>query len=441
MAGAGKPGSIPALPAWCGRVAGVSTALRIAMVAACPFPWPRGTPIRIFRMAEALGRRGHEVHVVTYHLGGDVAGLPFQVHRIRRIRSYRKVSPGPALRKLLLLDPLLLVKLREVVRDRDVHVVHAHHYEGLLVALGAGRTPLAASSPGRKRPVGSGAGRKPDPPLVYDAHTLLGSELPAYPLGLGRGMKSWIGRTLDRRLPGRASHVIAVTERIRAWLVEAGAVGAKDVTVVPNGVEPSLLAARPRAGGGPADDPVAEPTVLFAGNLAGYQGVELLLRAFRRVIDRMPGARLLIVTDGDFGTYEPLARELGVCERLELVRAGFQELPGVLVRAQVAVNPRLACDGIPQKLMNYMATGRPIVSFAGSAAHLRHGRTAWVVEDGDVAEMAEAILRLLGDPALAERLGTAARREVAREYSWERTAEKVEAVYGRLLAAGAGSSG
>ena len=42
--------------------------MRIAIVAACPFPLPRGTPVRILRMAEALADRGHEVHVVTYHL-------------------------------------------------------------------------------------------------------------------------------------------------------------------------------------------------------------------------------------------------------------------------------------------------------------------------------------------------------------------------------------
>jgi len=47
----------------------MTDSLRIAMIAACPFPWPRGTPIRIHRIAEAVARRGHAVHVVTYHLG------------------------------------------------------------------------------------------------------------------------------------------------------------------------------------------------------------------------------------------------------------------------------------------------------------------------------------------------------------------------------------
>ena len=47
---------------------------RVAMLAACPFPAARGTPIRILRIAEELARRGHDVDVVTYHLGSDARG-------------------------------------------------------------------------------------------------------------------------------------------------------------------------------------------------------------------------------------------------------------------------------------------------------------------------------------------------------------------------------
>ena len=47
----------------------------VAVVAACPFPAPRGTPIRILRLSEALAARGHRVHVVAYDAGqGTVAG-------------------------------------------------------------------------------------------------------------------------------------------------------------------------------------------------------------------------------------------------------------------------------------------------------------------------------------------------------------------------------
>ena len=57
--------------------------LRVAVVAACPFPYPRGTPVRILRLSEEIAARGHEVHVVTYHLGAGEVSDPIHLHRIR----------------------------------------------------------------------------------------------------------------------------------------------------------------------------------------------------------------------------------------------------------------------------------------------------------------------------------------------------------------------
>ncbi|MBA2564921.1 MAG: glycosyltransferase family 4 protein [Gemmatimonadetes bacterium] len=359
-------------------------------------------------MAEALGRRGHDVHVVTYHLGEDVGHLPFRIHRIPAVPAYRRVSPGPTYVKLLLLNALLRLKLGSVVRSHPPDVIHAHHYEGLVLGL-------SLRSRGR-------------PPVIYDAHTLLASELPFYRLGLTRRVKGAVGAVLDRRLPGRAAHVIAVSESIRATLLELRACSPDDVTVVGNGVEQALLEAGRAAAAPPGR------TVVFAGNTAAYQGIDLLLRAFRQVRDEHPDVRLLIVTDGRFDPYEALARELGIRDAVEVVNAGFEEMLPLLASADVTVNPRPASGGgSPQKLMNYMAAAAPIVSFEGSAAHLQHGNTAWIVGGRDAGDLARGILRMLDDRELASRLGEAARRSVAENYSWERTAEGVEAVYSRVL--------
>src|SRR5688500_16102663 len=152
-----------------------SPSMRIAMVAACPFPWPRGTPIRIHRLAEAVAQRGHEVHVATYHLGEDAGGAPFTVHRIRDVPAYRRAEPGPTARKLFHLDPLLAGLLRRLHERLRFDLVHAHHYEGLLVASHAVRGT----------------------PIVYDAHTLLSGELPSYRLGLPRPLVRALAPYLD----------------------------------------------------------------------------------------------------------------------------------------------------------------------------------------------------------------------------------------------------
>src|SRR4029077_9647123 len=107
--------------------------------------------------------------------------------------------------------------------------------------------------------------------------------------------------------------------------------------------------------------------VAFAGNLSAYQGVDLLLRAFSIVRRQLDDVRLMILTDSDFAKYVPLAESLGIHASIDVHNPGYLRLPTYLQSADILLNPRPACDGIPQKLLNYMAAGRPIVSFAGSA--------------------------------------------------------------------------
>ena len=75
--------------------------MQICMVAACPFPARRGTPLRIERLAQAVMERGHEVEVVTYHIADAPQRMPFPVIQILDRETYRRVAPGPHLEKLL----------------------------------------------------------------------------------------------------------------------------------------------------------------------------------------------------------------------------------------------------------------------------------------------------------------------------------------------------
>jgi glycosyltransferase involved in cell wall biosynthesis len=383
----------------------MTDSLRIAMIAACPFPWPRGTPIRTHRIAEAVARRGHAVHVVTYHLGEELIDPPFVVHRLRDVPSYRRTDPGPTVRKLFQLDPMLSGLLRRLHREIRFDLIHAHHYEGLLVASHGLRGT----------------------PVVYDAHTLLTSELPTYPLRLPRGCIKALAPWLDRHLPRRADRIIAVSERIRRALTSLGASAPERVHVIPNGVEWERFQAE--RGITPNGS-----TVIFTGNLAPYQGVDFMLEAFAKLHARRADARLMIVTDSPFTPFEELTRRLGVRGAVELRRAAFPEQPALLAGATVAVNPRVRCDGIPQKLLNYMAAGLPIATFESSAGPLRHEVTGLHVPDEDTGAMAGALERLLADRGLARTLGDAARELARRDFSWAHMAARVEDVYREAMA-------
>jgi len=356
------------------------------MVAACPMPARRGTPLRIERLAQALAARGHEVELITYHVAEGRQSLGVPVHRIFRRPVYWRMPVGPSLRKLAFYDPALSWKLSRVLSKRRFDVIHAHHVEGLLVAL-----------PPRLR---HGI------PLVYDAHTMLAAELPSYATGLTRSTFAALG----------------------GWLDGAHGLEPDRITVVTNGVESGCF----RVGPPPRQDGVVR--LIYTGTLAPYQNVELLLEAFARARQARPDLRLCFAVSSSFEPYEPLARRLGVMAAVEVLPDGFAELPLRLATAAIAVLPRISCPGIPQKLLNYMAAGKAIVASAGSAKVLDHERTGLIVANGDVSGFAAAVLRLAGDPALGEALGSRARETVEREFSWEGAAERLEPVYARLAA-------
>ena len=380
---------------------------KIAVVAACPFPYPRGTPIRIYRMAEALASRGHAVHVVAYHLGQSFEETPFKLHRTPPIPTYRKTSPGPSYQKIFLIDPLLAVKLYQVVRKHRVDLIHAHHYEGLIAAW-----PVA---------------RLTGLPLVFDVHTLLASELPQYKLNLPKAFLRWAGNLLDHTLPAQADHIVTVGDSVRKKLIEEIGLSADRVTTVYTGIE---------KGFGRPPSPVSVSslrTLIYAGNLADYQGVDLMLKAFRLVLDQRPDTLLKIVSGNPISPYQAMIRSLRLENNLIMENADYFRLPAVLHTAMIALNPRPRADGILVKLLNYMAAGCAIVSFSGSGEIIQHERTGLLVAGAEVEMFASAILRLLENPELAQKLGAAAQSTAQDVFVWEKSVMLFEAIYDKLV--------
>jgi glycosyltransferase involved in cell wall biosynthesis len=381
---------------------------RVAMIAACPMPARRGTPLRIERLTEALIARGHHVELITYHVSDDAQTLEFPVHRIFNKRVYWRMPAGPNLRKLALYDPALAIKVWRVLGGSRFDVIHAHHLEGLLVAL-----------PSRLR---HGV------PIVYDAHTMLSSELPSYGPGFSKRMVSTVGRWFDGVLPNAADHVASVTTDIRDRLTVRHGLSPDQISVVTNGVETGCFrvpGVSPRADG--------LTRLIYTGTLAPYQDVDLLLEAFAVARRARADLRLCMAVSSPFDSYEALARKLGIRDVIDVIPDSFEELPRQLAESAIAVLPRMHCDGIPQKLLNYMAAGKGIVCSAGSAKLLEHERTGLIVANGDVGAFAAAIVRLAAEPAYSDALGSAARDYVERNCSWNQAAERLERVYARVV--------
>ncbi len=201
-------------------------------------------------------------------------------------------------------------------------------------------------------------------------------------------------------------------------------------------------------------------TILFTGRLGPDKGVHVLCDAFRLVRQRVPDATLELV-----GPEAPVAREMqvelsddprvraldrfyGGSYRVELERRLGDDLPAVMftgrvpaadmpavyARGTVAVLPSLEeAFGLP--LVEAMASGLPTVAtrIGGMPELLVDGETGLLVAPDDAAALADALVRLLTDPALASRLGAGGRARAVERFSWDVVAERALSLYLPLI--------
>lgn len=160
--------------------------------------------------------------------------------------------------------------------------------------------------------------------------------------------------------------------------------------------------------------------------------VSRVVEVLRRVREAVPGTRLLVVGEGLFGEQEELFR---LADVLYTGWVPQDTLPAYFAQADVAIYPfddtlvnRTKCAA---KLRDLLAAGVPVVAEAvgQNREYIRHGETGWLVEPGDVVAFAAAVVRLLEDAPLRERLGQAAARDVRERFAWERLVETVERAY------------
>jgi glycosyltransferase involved in cell wall biosynthesis len=144
-----------------------------------------------------------------------------------------------------------------------------------------------------------------------------------------------------------------------------------------------------------------------------------------------------VVIAGDGRLHEPLARRaasLGVGDAVRLV-GHRPDARALLDAADVYALPSLA-EAMPMALLEAMDVGLPAVgtSIIGTAEVLEDGATGLLVPPRDPGALGEALIRVLGDPALRSTFGAAARRRYETRYTARRMAEETVQVYDEALA-------
>jgi len=406
--------------------------------------------VRALPMAKALAARGHTViMLLPPWQNPEDAGRCWEEGGVR----IENITLPPRLPLLFhALTALRLARRALALRPDVVHLFKPKAYSGLTHYL-------LARIPRQRRPR-----------LVVDTDDWEGpggwNEIGGY-TPAQRRFFAW-----QERWGLTHADAVTVASRTLESLVWALGVPREQVFYIPNGVSSSSLSILHP----PSSIPHPPSSILHPPSSILHPTFSILLytrffefpvsrviELLQRVRERVPEARLLVVGKGLFGEEEELfdlavqsgltiqrnvSISLSPCPLVSLSSAespadilytGWvpsDTLPTYFAQADLAIYPfddtlvnRTKCA---VKLRDLLAAGVPVVAEAvgQNREMIRHGETGWLVDPGDVPSFAEAVVRLLEDAQLRQRLGQAAARDVRERFAWERLVETVERAYG-----------
>ena len=390
--------------------------LKVCVLAACPFPANHGTPGSIRELTEAVAQRGHEVHVVCYHMGEDLPLRNVHLHRIPDWTGERTVTVGPTRRRPLYDMQMVFTTLR-VMRRYRLDLMHAHGYEAALVA--------ACCRPFVRRPV------------LYSAHNRMGDELASYSAFRSKRFAGALAWVLDRTVPRIGNRCIPHSENLQKFLAARG-LEKRSEPVLNFGIDFESLPVGNRAALRRIHGFGDEPIVIYSGVMDRFQRLDLLLGAMPQVLQAAPKARLLLVVNVPNEEHESavraMAERLGIADRVTLMHpASLEKGLRLLSMADVAVVPRPAAPGFPIKLLNYMAAELPCAMFASSASGIVDRQHALLAAEDSSEALAGTIVELLHDQKLRERLAQGGNSLVRERHDRRAVATELCQAYRRLL--------
>lgn len=356
-----------------------------------------GAQQHVVSLARALDRARFHPHVVSLSDGAAV----------RRIEA--EGTPVTILHGRD--DAAAIAALADLIAELEPAVVHDHMYRAEVVGT------LAV-----QRAVAMGV---PRPFLVSTVHS--------------SRVRAASDRALLATLTPEIDRLIAVSRSIAAKIEREGRRGAP-VELIPNGVDvlpPDLHAgARFRLELGVPPD---APLVGVIARMEPEKGHPTLLEAWPLVLRHVPAARLLVVGEGSRqAALERHARRLGLlADPAAVLFTGRRDDVAAIVAAlDVAVLPSYReAQGV--SLLEAMGMARPIVAsrVGGIPEFVEDCVTGLLVPPRDRAALAGALVRVLADRALAQRLGTAAREVVRERYCLDAMVRRIEGLYEEGVAA------
>lgn len=399
--------------------------MKILMVAPTSFFSDYGCHVRILEETLALQQLGHRVRIVTYNRGRDIPGI--DIERTMPIPWRVNYEVGSSRHKIGL-DVFLTSRVLRAARRFKPDIIHGHLHEGALMGW------LAAK-----------IFRKP---LVFDFQGSLTGEMVDHHFLNPRGFFFKPLRALEEWIDRQPAYIFTSAAYQTNLLAQAYHVPPARLVHIPDAVNPEWF--RPWSDDERAEFrakkfqlkcqtlgiPAERPVIVYLGLLADYQGIEHLLEAAQQILQRRADVHFVIMGYPGADRYYQRAREMGIAARVEFPgRIPYEEIAQWLAVGDIAVAPKLSQSEGNGKILNYMASGLPVVAFDNPVSRDYLGDDGVYAPPGDAASFARGIAQLLENRVEAKARGKRLRARAIEKFSWDASARKIEAAYNTLLAA------
>ena len=386
--------------------------MKVLMIAPEPFFQIRGTPFSIYHRLRALSRLGHEVDLVTYHLGDDVEFQGLRINRIPRFPFIKHIKIGPSLPKLPL-DIVLFNKAMALFLKRNYDCIHTHEEAALLGAMLHKIFRI---------------------PHIYDMHSSLPQQFINYNyFKVMPGPMLKIARAIEGFILKNSDAIIAICPHLKTIAVETGAVGRIDVienvALIPTQAEvdeDTVLRIRRELDIG--DNLVA----LYTGTFEYNQGLEQIIEAIPDVTKDCPNIVFLLV-GGERQQVEnirALSKKMGVEKYVRLPgKKPLEEMPAYMALCDILLSFRKIGTNTPLKLYSYLWSGRPTVATDLLVHTQVLDSNVAVLTEPKPEAFAQGILKLARDSKLRRQMGQNARRLAEQRYTYDIYLEKIRNLY------------
>ena len=381
--------------------------MRILFLAPQPFFRPRGTCFATERVLDVLGGDGHSIDLLTYPGGADRDLSNVRVLRIPSLPGTKTAPIGPS-REKLFLDFVLAGALVERLYLRSYDLIHAVEESAYLAWFLAGRFGI---------------------PYLYDMDSLLIDQLRYTGFFRSESLLRWGGRLERKVIRGAAAVTVICDSHERYVRAIAPDQSIHRIEDTPPLVSESAGNSAPsvRRSFGLRDNPL----LLYTGNMESYQGIDLMIDAFRIVIGERPDARLVLI-GGEPEQIADRVRTLdgGLAEAVFFAgKRNHDAIAAELGDADLLLSPRTLGDNPPLKIYEYLFSGTPIVATRiESHTQVVADKIAFLA-DAEPDSFARAVLRALAD---RDEAALRAKRALAygeANYSPSAFREKVRVLY------------